>query len=62
MLNGDEGKVLTFKCPKECVHFPDTEVWGDDIYSEDSAVCLAAIHRGVLTDMGGEVHIRIMGS
>ena len=62
MLNGDEGKVYTLNCPAECVYHPDIEVWGDDIYSDDSGVCLGAIHKGVLTNMGGEIHIRIMGS
>ncbi|WP_179145204.1 LCCL domain-containing protein [Rhizobium sp. RU36D] len=32
-------------------------IWGMDIYSEDSAICLAAVHYGVLTPSGGNVSV-----
>ena len=41
------GKVLTFVCPSTLVLNQD--IWGTDVYLEESAICKAAIHAGVLT-------------
>src|SRR5262245_63473806 len=40
------GRRITFICP--AITTPEGEVWGTDVYSTDSAVCIAAIHAGVL--------------
>lgn len=37
-------------------------VWGTDVYSDDSAVCLAALHSGVITKNGGEFLVEIQGT
>ncbi len=34
-----------------------SNVWGMDIYSEDSGICLAALHYGVLTAAGGNISV-----
>jgi hypothetical protein len=30
-------------------------VWGTDIYTQDSSICRAAVHAGVITTAGGSV-------
>jgi hypothetical protein len=34
-------------------------VWGTDIYTNDSNVCVAAIHAGVITPEGGPVLVEL---
>ena len=41
------GKVLTFVCPSTLNL--NQGIWGTDIYLDESAVCKAAVHAGVLT-------------
>lgn len=53
---GDVGTQMTFYCPPN--GSPST-VWGTDIYSDDSSVCTAAVHAGVIGFGGGMVHIVI---
>ena len=37
-----------------------TDVWGTDTYTDDSSVCSAAVHAGLITaEQGGTVTIRI---
>jgi len=42
------------KCPKDC-SYNTTKIFGTDIYSDNSSICKAAIHRGIINDQGGEV-------
>lgn len=35
-------------------------IWGTDIYTDDSAICAAAVHAGVITMAGGAVTVEIM--
>lgn len=35
-------------------------VWGTDVYTDDSSICLAAVHAGFLTNAGGPVRIEIL--
>ena len=46
------GTRALFRCPADC---RDTfaVVYGTDVYSDDSDLCRAAIHAGVVTDAGG---------
>ncbi|WP_442944117.1 LCCL domain-containing protein [Nostoc sp.] len=48
---------FTYRC------FPDGRVgsiWGTDIYTDDSSICSAAVHAGLIsTKQGGKVTIRI---
>ncbi|MEE6524621.1 hypothetical protein FKM82_024190, partial [Ascaphus truei] len=41
-------------CPAGC-HTEPWTVWGTDIYRDDSSICQAAIHAGMLTKSGGRV-------
>lgn len=56
-LAGDPGTVHTVTCPAGCT---GGSVWGAGVYSDDSAVCLAAVHAGVITAAeGGAVVVTI---
>ena len=45
-------------CPKKCSKMNE-DIFGDKIYSDDSSICLAAIHYGMISDLGGEVRMTI---
>lgn len=54
------GKVATFICPSNLN--PDREIWGTDVYLDESPICTAALHAGVLTaGTSGQVTI-VMGA
>jgi hypothetical protein len=45
---------ITVLCPPK--GHADTSVWGTDVYSASSSICLAAVHAGIITlDAGGRV-------
>ncbi len=46
MLRGHSGEVFTFVCP--AIKGGEGKVLGTDVYTEDSAICLAAVHAGAL--------------
>lgn len=48
---------MYFKCPENCSKQAGSVVYGTEIYSEDSNLCLAAIHSGKLTDVGGDIEV-----
>ena len=53
------GEEFTYDCPPADEDRIDT-VWGTDIFTDDSSVCTAAVHAGVITvDEGGEVTIEM---
>jgi LCCL domain len=53
------GEEFTYDCPPADESRLDT-IWGTDIYTDDSSVCTAAVHAGVITvEDGGEVTIEI---
>lgn len=56
VVNADLTSAV-INCPANC----DTEVnvWGTDIYTNDSNVCVAAIHAGVITLEGGPVLVEL---
>ncbi len=54
---GDDGETFTYECPAGGQ--PST-IWGTETYTDDSSVCTAAVHVGLITvDEGGEVTIEI---
>jgi hypothetical protein len=53
------GEEFTYDCPPADESRLDT-IWGNGIYTDDSSVCTAAVHAGVITvEDGGEVTIEI---
>jgi hypothetical protein len=55
-LAGDPGRTYLVNCPASCT---SSTIWGASVYSDDSAVCTAAIHAGVLTAAGGQTVVTI---
>lgn len=55
-----EGGQLTCYCTAEATR--GGSVWGSDIYTDDSNICRAAVHAGVIGSDGGTVTIRSMGA
>lgn len=58
-IEGNVGTTATITCPAGCLNNTGS-VWGTDIYTDDSAVCTAAIHAGVLTNDGGTLTLTIL--
>jgi hypothetical protein len=56
-FRADVGRRLRFECPGGGEL--DT-AWGTDVYTDDSSVCTAAVHAGLITvDDGGDVVIEM---
>ena len=56
-LRGQDGKRFSYTCP--AAGNPST-VWGSGPYTDDSSVCTAGVHAGVITvEAGGRVVIEI---
>jgi hypothetical protein len=54
---GKNGQQFTFRCP---AGGSVSSVYGTDVYTDDSSVCTAAVHEGVISiAAGGVVTIRI---
>ncbi|HEX6713617.1 MAG TPA: LCCL domain-containing protein, partial [Thermoleophilaceae bacterium] len=49
-FRGQNGAQKTFDCPK---YGTIGGVWGTDVYTDDSSVCTAAVHAGVISLAGG---------
>lgn len=49
-------QTTTVTCPAGCDLDPSS-IWGTDIYTNDSSVCVAAIHAGVIDGDGGAVTV-----
>ena len=52
------GAVLACDCPAGAVD--NSSVWGTDTYTDDSAICPAALHRGVIGRGGGRVTLQVV--
>lgn len=49
MFGGEVGTNYAVICPKDCT-FESHEVYGTDVYADESKICQAAIHAGLMTD------------
>jgi hypothetical protein len=56
IFRGDPGSVWVVSCPKGCVSSVGT-VFGTSIYNTESSICKAAIHSGVIQDLGGLIEV-----
>lgn len=51
------GDEVSFFCPSNGV---ENRVWGSDVYADQSSICTAAVHAGLITlEDGGAIAIRI---
>jgi hypothetical protein len=57
-VSGGPGATVTATCPSGC-NMTVGSLWGTTVYSDDSTICPAAIHAGVLSTAGGEISITI---
>lgn len=55
-LRGLNGQRFTFSCPAGSL---SGRVWGTDVYTDDSSICTAAVHAGLIGLAGGTVTIEI---
>jgi hypothetical protein len=56
---GSNGRMVAYTCPP---NGSPGSVWGTDVYTDDSSICTAAVHAGLITlARGGNVTIEIMG-
>lgn len=58
-LEGEFGTVRTVTCPPGCDQ-SGSAVWGSNVYTDDSSVCVAAIHAGAISASGGVVDVEIV--
>jgi hypothetical protein len=57
-LRGKNGQHFSYTCPP---NGSTTGIYGTDIYTDDSAICVAAVHAGVISlQKGGAVTIEIL--
>jgi hypothetical protein len=60
-LRGIHGSVLNAFCPAECADM-QKPIWGTDVYTDDSPVCVAGVHAGVLPKRSaGLLRVVILG-
>ena len=55
--DSEQGMALIVLCPSGCASTADTPLEGNRWYSDNSSICMAAIHDGKLTNAGGFVQI-----
>lgn len=58
-LTGEPGATVEVTCPAGCA---DAIVWGSGPYTDDSSICVAAIHAGTITSAGGSFTVTIAGA
>ncbi|XP_053549096.1 mucin-12-like [Bombina bombina] len=51
------GPVTIITCPEGCLS-QKGEVWGSDVYTDDSSICRAAIHSGCIDNKGGQAIVQ----
>jgi len=59
-LNGSIGSIYSIHCNSNCLN-SEYNIYGnfDDGYSDDSNICISAIHSNTLTNKGGETRLLI---
>ena len=53
------GQRFRLRCPEHTVRDTDAALRGTDRYPSDSAICVAAVHAGVVDRSGGEVVVQL---
>ncbi len=57
-IEGDTGTFISVNCPENGTL---GTVWGTNIYTDDSSICTAALHSGLIAfDEGGQVYLSIV--
>lgn len=51
-------KGFTVSCPVNCM---EGQAWGtNNLFTTDSAICVTAVHEGVITKEGGRVKVKLL--
>ncbi len=53
----EAGESMLMSCPADC---GSRGVWGTDVYTDDSTICTAARHAGVIDSSGGEFRLLML--
>lgn len=56
-FRGQDGSRLSYTCPAKPTGVGT--VWGTDVYTDDSAICVAALHASKITEAGGTFTLEI---
>ena len=60
-LSVEPGTVHDVSCPP--ASGASGAIWGTDVYTSDSVICVAAVHRGLITtDAGGPLRLMALGA
>ena len=60
-FDGITDTIIKVICPAGCQNTGSEKVVGTEVFTDDSAVCKAAIHNGVInSDKGGKIQVAIM--
>ncbi|HYO87525.1 MAG TPA: LCCL domain-containing protein [Candidatus Limnocylindrales bacterium] len=54
-IEGDVGTAVNVECPANCTG----GLWGTGTYTDDSAICAAGVHAGVIPASGGQFSVTI---
>jgi hypothetical protein len=57
VINRDLPTPFTCSCSGEAARRGSGAVWGTDVYTDDSDLCRAALHAGVIGDEGGPITV-----
>lgn len=55
-LNLKSGDSINIKCPANCL---SGSLWGSEVYTADSYLCVAAVHDGKISKEGGTATILV---
>ena len=58
-ISAELGSRHSFTCPAT-IDPPSFGIWGTDVYTDDSSICLAAVHAGLISFDGGPVTIELL--
>ena len=56
-LNKTATMDFSVVCPVNCTQ---GSVWGTDLYTTDSAICVAAVHANIIKEAGGPVRVKLL--
>ncbi len=54
------GKTYDFYCQPASDNLPEALIWGTNTYTVNSAICISAVHSGIISQAGGVVSIELL--
>ena len=59
-FDGIQNTKIKVICPAGCEKLHQNKVWGKGVYKDDSSICRAAIHQGLISDSdGGKLEVEL---